>query len=196
MEDLFELLVVIAIAVIGVISKTGKNKKKAAAKPAQAAEPITEPAKPITQPAKPITAASLSDRKAFNRRNVEAAVKMFTELAEQIESPGKPAERTSIEAETAVKKHLAKLQNLGKPESGESPVDEHGCIGGSMPVHTAEGESLAEHAEHEHRYEEEKDDAYALRAEDFRRPSTQELRKAIVMAEVLDKPLSLRGRRF
>ncbi len=198
MEDLFELLIVIAIGALGIISKSNKNKKKkAAGKPAKAAEPITEPAKP----AQPITAA----RKDVSRRNIEAAVAAFTDLLEseaELPNPDKPApktvrEPTAIETELKQAAPLKAKRKKKNPASGESPVDAHGCIGGSMPVHSAEGESLAEHAQHElERRQHLQQNAPAVAVESLRRPSQQELRRAIVMSEVLDKPVSLRGRRL
>lgn len=203
MEDLFEVLVVVIVAVIGGLAKSRKNKekKKAAASPAQVVEPVTKPARPITEA-----------QKAISRSNIESAVKMFSELAELADEPKKnvqptvkpsaPAnqtvkatEATSIEAELKRAAQPAKTKRKKKPKSGESVVDEHGCLGGSMPVHNAEGESPAEHAAHKARMQPQTD-AYALRAETLKRPSAQELRRAVVMSEVLDKPVSLRGRRY
>ncbi len=195
MEDLFELLIVIAIGALGIISKSNKNKKKKAAdKPAKAVEPIPEPAQPIT-----------AARKDVNRRSIEAAVAAFTNLLEseaELPNPDKPApktvrEPTAIETELKQTAPLKAKRKKKNPASGESPVDAHGCIGGSMPVHSAEGESLAEHAQHElERRQHLQQNAPVIAVESLRRPSQQELRRAIVMSEVLDKPVSLKGRRL
>lgn len=195
MEDLFELLIVIAIGALGIISKSNKNKKKKAAdKPAKAVEPIPEPAQPIT-----------AARKDVNRRSIEAAVAAFTDLLEseaELPNPDKPApktvrEPTAIETDLKQTAPLKAKRKKKNPASGESPVDAHGCIGGSMPVHSAEGESLAEHAQHElERRQHLQQNAPVIAVESLRRPSQQELRRAIVMSEVLDKPVSLKGRRL
>lgn len=195
MEDLFELLIVIAIGALGIISKSNKNKKKKAAdKPAKAVEPIPEPTQPIT-----------AARKDVNRRSIEAAVAAFTDLLEseaELPNPDKPApktvrEPTAIETELKQTAPLKAKRKKKNPASGESPVDAHGCIGGSMPVHSAEGESLAEHAQHElERRQHLQQNAPVIAVESLRRPSQQELRRAIVMSEVLDKPVSLKGRRL
>lgn len=191
MEDLFEILIVIAVAVFGIASRSKKNKKKSADKPApaRAAEPITEPAKPIAEASR-----------AISRQNIENAVAAFSELLDAQE--GLPSPEKIFRAPTAIEAELKKAASTKakrkkrKTNSGESPVDEHGCIGGSMPVHQAEGESLAEHAKHEeNRRQNLRENAPAVRVENLR-PSNQELRRAIVMAEVLDKPVSLRGRRL
>ena len=195
MEDLFELLIVIAIGALGIISKCNKNKKKKAAdKPAKAVEPIPEPAQPIT-----------AARKDVNRRSIEAAVAAFTDLLEseaELPNPDKPApktvrEPTAIETELKQTAPLKAKRKKKNPASGESPVDAHGCIGCSMPLHSAEGESLAEHAQHElERRQHLQQNAPVIAVESLRRPSQQELRRAIVMSEVLDKPVSLKGRRL
>jgi len=195
MEDLFDIILVIAVAVIAAVSKSNKNKKKKAAdKPAQAAEPVQPAAKPI---------ASVSDRKMINRRNIESAVKAFSELAESMDkaktaaqsAPAKKAQ-TVIEAETAAKQRAEIISaRVQESLSGQSPVDDHGCIGGSMPDHEAEGETLAEHAGHERERQQRIAEETALRAEDLHKPTARDLRRAVIMSEILDKPLAFRGRR-
>jgi hypothetical protein len=103
----------------------------------------------------------------------------------------------SLEIETAAKQR-SKIVKACVQESlsGESKVDEHGCIGGSMQEHTAEGESLSEHAAHERMRTERLEAEAAIRAADLRKPGLTELRKAVVMAEILDKPVSMRRRRI
>lgn len=193
MEDLFEILVVAVIFIVTAIAKSNKNKKKVADKPAQAPAPVTEPAKPIrTIPKSP---------------NLESAFAVLTELLEDddLPDPDRPApapvkarEQTSIEAETAMKQRADLIRTrIQESLSGESHVDDHGCIGGSMPDHEAEGEALAEHAMHEkNRAERLKAEANAVRAEDLRRPTAADLRKAVVMSEILNKPVSLRKGRI
>ena len=198
MEDLFDILIVIGIAVFGIMSKNSKKKKsqskKAAASPVKAPEPVTEPL------------SSGSDRKMINRTNIENAVKAFSELAESLDkakTPVQPAPKpaparkqlTAIEAEAAVKQHAEVIKaRVMESLTGLSPVDEHGCIGGSMPDHEAEGESIAEHAAHEQNRRQKLAEEAALSVEAFRKPSAADLRRAVVMSEVLDKPVSLRGR--
>lgn len=203
MEDLFDILIVIVIALLGIASKNSK-KKKAAASPAKAPEPAS----------KPISEA----QKSASRRNVEAAVSAFAELLddESLPNPDKPIAvkipaaieaavrkmpepakvKTSIEDEAAKKQHLAKLKTLGAPASGESKTDAHGCIGGSMPDHESEGETIAEHAAHEQNRQQKLAEEAAFDAVSLRRPTAADLRRAVVMSEVLDKPVSLRGRRI
>ena len=193
MEDLFEILVVAVIFIVTAIAKSNKNKKKAADKPAQAPAPVTEPAKP--------------NRAIPKAPNLESAFAALTELLEDddLPDPDRPApapvkvrEQTSIEVETAMKQRAKLIQTrIQESLSGESHVDDHGCIGGSMPDHEAEGEALAEHVMHEkNRAERLKAESNAVRAEDLRRPTAADLRKAVVMSEILNKPVSLRKGRI
>ena len=185
MEDLFELAIILLVFIFGAVAKSNKKKKKAADKPApakmispdsEALESSIEPPKPA-QPAKPVTEA----KKALSKQNLENAIAAFSELLD-------------IEDEEAAKpKKKAKKK---KPASGESPVDAHGCIGGSMPIHSAEGESLAEHAAHEQNRQLRLQQETAIHATDLRKPTAADLRKAVVMSEILDKPVALRRRQI
>jgi len=198
MEDLFDVFLVVCI-IIGAIAKSAKRKeakakdkaKKAAASPVQAAKPVTEPAKSVT-----------AVPKATN--SIENAINAFSELLDagnSLPNPDKPAPakraKTSIEAEAAMKQRaeIVKARVL-ESLTGVSPTDEHGCIGGSMPDHEAEGETIAEHAEHEQNRQQRLAEEAALNAETFRKPTAADLRRAVVMSEILDKPVSLRGRRI
>lgn len=79
---------------------------------------------------------------------------------------------------------------------GESRIDAEGCIGGTLDDHREEGETRAEHAAHLDRRDAQlrEQEAAQSRAEALRRAHTAELRRAVVMKEVLDKPVSLRTR--
>lgn len=207
MEDVFEILVVFAIFIIGAVSKSNKKKKKAADKPKskpktkpvlQAAMAQTAPMQPAQPVVMPLEALAAS---ADHRQNLENAIAAFSDLldADEEQNPkpsgSKVREKTSIEAEAAMKERseIIKTRVL-ESLSGESPIDEHGCIGGSMPDHSAEGESLKEHAVHERERRQRLAAETALRAEGLRKPSATDLRKAVIMSEILDKPVSLRRR--
>lgn len=181
MEGLFDIILVVVVVIIGSIARSNKNKQKKGTQTARPAEPLT----------------SISDRRMINRRNIENAVQAFSELAESMDKAAieeHPAaqnlEQTSIEAETLADSNAVQEAS---PMFGQSFTDEHGCIGGSMPEHTAEGETVQEHAEHERRRVErlqaESDSVAANRP---RKPSPTELRKAIVMSEILARPVGLR----
>lgn len=80
--------------------------------------------------------------------------------------------------------------------SGESAVDAEGCVGGSLGAHREEGERRAEHRLHERRREAAlaAECAASRRAAAVRQANVDQLRQAVVMSEILDKPKALRRR--
>ena len=75
--------------------------------------------------------------------------------------------------------------DLSAYEEGMSRTDADGCIGGSIESHEEEGESLAEHTAH----------LPAIPAAPqprSRRVGASDLRRAVVMSEILNRPVSLR----
>lgn len=209
MEDLFELAVVLLIFVFGAVKKSKKKQqKKAADKPKSKAKPVWQAALAQTAPVQPAEPVVLPLEALASptapRQNFDTAFSALSELLENDETlpaPDKSAVKkvralTSIEAETAIKQHAEIVRARAQESiSGHSAVDEHGCIGGSMPDHSAEGEKLAEHAAHERERREHLAAEAAPRTERLR-PTAAELRKAVVMSEILDKPVSLRRRRI
>lgn len=200
MDGIFDLLLV-ALFVLGIVSKSQKKKKAAEAKsasaPARAPEQTAEPAPSTTPPRNP---------QIVNRQNVESMVKAFSELTERMETAKKPTveaiaaqkkqQKTAIEAETAMNDRAEIIKaRIQESLSGQSATDDHGCIGGSMPDHNAEGESRAEHAAHEENRRKRLAEEAAIRAKSLRKPTAADLRRAVVMSEILDKPVALRGRR-
>lgn len=79
---------------------------------------------------------------------------------------------------------------------GESVRDAEGCVGGSLGPHREEGESRAEHAAHDRarRAALAAESAAARHAAAVRHANIEQLRRAVVMAEILDKPKALRRR--
>lgn len=95
---------------------------------------------------------------------------------------------------TAAAKPTVSAKPAVRMPSGESFTDADGCVGGSLGAHNEEGESRAEHAVHELR----RSASMAAEAETtavVRRIDVKQLRQAVVMAEILDKPKALRARR-
>lgn len=183
MEDLFDILIVVIVALIGVAAKSSKSKKaKPADKPKSApkAQP-PQPAKAVTQP---------SGVKIAGKESIESAINAITELLENADSALAP------QPAAAHPQQPAKAKKKKKNASGESKTDEHGCIGGSIPHTASEGETLQEHAKHEKERQARLSEENALRAESLRKPTAADLRKAVVMKEILDKPVALRGRRI
>lgn len=83
------------------------------------------------------------------------------------------------------------------PSQGASLMDDEGCVGGSMAHAHTEGETHAEHRRHVealHRREAEETRA-AQAAVDLAAMNVQRMRQAVIMAEILDKPVALRTHR-
>ena len=90
----------------------------------------------------------------------------------------------------------ARVVRLDDLPSGESAVDAEGCVGGSLGAHREEGERRAEHRLHERRREAAlaAECAASRRAAAVRQANVDQLRQAVVMSEILDKPKALRRR--
>lgn len=90
----------------------------------------------------------------------------------------------------------AQAVRLDDLPSGESAVDAEGCVGGSLGAHREEGERRAEHRLHERRREAAlaAECAASRRAAAVRQANVDQLRQAVVMSEILDKPKALRRR--
>ena len=113
-----------------------------------------------------------------------------------------PLESEKTEEKLSLIEQSVKAAGKGKRrkkavlQSGESVTDENGCIGGSLGAHAEEGETHAEHAEHVMKRDEAlaAEASVARQAAALRAASVSELRRAVVLAEILDKPVSLRRR--
>lgn len=77
---------------------------------------------------------------------------------------------------------------------GESVEDHEGCVGGSLGAHAEEGESRQEHEAHLRRQEQTRETAPMPQAAAFRRLDAAEMRRAVILSEILDKPKALRRR--
>lgn len=198
MEELLGLVVVLLTFILSAVSRNNKKKnKRAADKPDPVRQVASvQPVVPV-QPTEPIAAQP----HPAARQNLEAAFAAFSNLLdvdEKLPDPDGPArEKTAIEVDSAIKRRaeVIRARTLAST-SGQSAVDEHGCIGGSMPNHNAEGEKQAEHAAHERERRQHLAAEAAVRRENLRHPTATELRNAVVMSEILDKPVSLRRRRI
>ena len=80
--------------------------------------------------------------------------------------------------------------------SGASATDSEGCVGGSLGAHREEGESRAEHEAHNRARAAAiaAERTAARRAAAARRANVDQLRQAVVMSEILDRPKALRRR--
>lgn len=206
MDSLLGIIIIIAIALI-----SGSNKKKRAQKRPPAGQSAPSVPKMSAQEA----AQAFLDaekRVPVSKLNVQTAMKEILNAA----APEKPdlvepevdIDSDLVEPEADIECDLVPPDSEEKPApratpggslpprapailaQGESARDADGCIGGSLGAHEEEGESHAEHAHHLARAERE-DEAAKPQS---RRPTRSDLRRAVVMKEILDSPVSMRRR--
>ena len=116
----------------------------------------------------------------------------------------KPPEPSASPAREALADAIAAFSQMdgeAEPEMkglplGESFQDDDGCLGGSLGAHSEEGESRSEHAEHLRRQAAEPvpKTAPPQRAAAVRGLSAADMRQAVILSEILDKPKALRRR--
>lgn len=169
--------IIVLIVILGLTEKFSKAAKRNRNAPADEPprRPVQRmPSKPMpSKPANPIPAKTDPLRKiadADATQEIAAVLKAFVQPQPAV--PSKP---------------VARMQ------SGESVTDADGCVGGSLGAHSEEGESRAEHAVHELRRSASVAEETATVAT-ARRIDVKQLRQAVVMSEILDKPKALRRR--
>ena len=174
------VVIIMLIAVFSVIeklskaAKTGSNpKSKGQGAPRMAANPM------------PIKSSAAA-------QSIRDAVEAFLEEGEEDVPEQMVAARQVPEHE----EFIPAEKFGGKVPQGASFADEEGCVGGSLGGHDEEGESRAEHAEHLDRADKAlaAETAGNRRAESLRAAGIAQLRQAVVMSEILDKPKALRRR--
>ncbi len=215
-----EIIAAIIVFLIARAVKGDKKKKKADSAPKAPVQPASpaKPAQPITKPAA-MAAEIKSVAKEFVEEFADDDLKALTDMFVKEQPATKPAaaqpasKKTSIEiAMEAFKKReaparltlleqeiapdqgLAPDQRLAPDQGlapGQSLTDEHGCIGGSLSHDSSEGETLHEHAGHEMRRQS-RLAAEAQAVQPARRVTARDLRQAVVMSEILNRPKALR----
>lgn len=150
------------------------------------------------------------------RRPSERFAQRMAEIEKILETDAEPAKATpAVQAAKAAKvkaqaKPQAKTQAVRpvKVAGQASPVfikapgileqeDDEGCVGGSMAHTQHEGESRAEHRQHLEKiqHQEQEETLAAQAALELAELNVHRLRRAVVMAEILDRPRALRARR-
>ncbi len=209
-----EIIAAIIVFLIARAVKGDKKKKKADSAPKAPVQPASpaKPAQPITKPAA-MAAEIKSVAKEFVEEFADDDLKALTDMFVREQPATKPAaaqpasKKTSIEiAMEAFKKReaparLTLLEQEIAPGQGLAPdqrlapdqslTDEHGCIGGSLSHDSSEGETLHEHAGHEMRRQS-RLAAEAQAVQPARRVTARDLRQAVVMSEILNRPKALR----
>ncbi len=219
MDSLLGIIIIIAIALI---SGSNKKKKRAQKRPPAGQSAPSVPKMSAQEAAQAFLNAE--KRVPVSKLNVQTAMKEIlsaigTEKPDLVE-PEVDIDSDLVEPEIDIKCDLVPPDSEEKPTArttpggslsprtaapgsslppraqttlaqGESARDADGCIGGSLGAHKEEGESRAEHAHHLARAERE-DKAAKPQS---RRPTRSDLRRAVVMKEILDSPVSMRRRR-
>jgi len=177
MEDFAGIIVF--FVVIGLIDKLSKKKKnqKSKVQPAghAAAQKATRPAREVALPAQ--SAKKPAAAKGADANELLKAIEAARQAKANGKSAPKAKELTAIE------------QAAGLQKSGIA--DSEGCIGGSIPHTQHEGESKTEHDRHMRRMTRPASPD-AQPAVSIQKLRTEDLRKAVVMSEILNKPKALR----
>ena len=185
-----EIIVILLIVALSLASGS-KKKKQQQARSAKASSLPVQKASASTRDAIARTLAELdrwdpelSKTRARKRQTVERD-------AEQEEAREKTRRRAAAEKLQTQPGGPVGAAVLSAAQGG-SAVDAEGCVGGSLPHDHAEGESREEHARHIAAMEA-RDRAEA--PQEARNIDVRQLRRAVVMAEILDRPKALRVRR-
>lgn len=184
MEEFFEGILAIAVIVICAFAK-GKKTKNAGEKPTAKAP----------KPARAVREAAQSAFKAVMDDMPEEARQAMTQFGMDKEALGEDSEPSDAPIPT-VEIAEPKAQIPETDASEADFVDAHGCIGGSLGAHEAEGEAKDEHAEHLLRAQErlQAEEKSAETATNARQAARARLKSAVVWSEILDRPASMRSR--
>ena len=218
MDSLLGIIIIIAIALI---SGSNKKKKRAQKRPPAGPSAPSVPKMSAQEAAQAFLDAE--KRVPVSKLNVQTAMKEILNAAApekpDLVEPEVDIDSDLVEPEVDIDSDLVEPEadiecDLVPPDSEEKPApratpggslppraqttlaqgesvrDADGCIGGSLGAHEEEGESHAEHAHHLARAERE-DEAAKPQS---RRPTRSDLRRAVVMKEILDSPVSMRRR--
>ena len=185
MEVLFFILMIV-FAVVS--SKNDKRKKAAAGKtPADRANAVKSAQ--VARAAKAALAAQVAQ-----------AVQAAQAASVPVETEAPAAKERPAKAQAVAPKNVkaVKLDSQSSPVfmTGPAMLDEEGCVGGSMAHTHEEGESRAEHKRHQEaaRRQEAEENLAVQAAMEMREMNLHRLRRAVVMAEILDRPKALRRR--
>ena len=183
------VLVYILIIVFILVSSSNSKKKKA-----QSAGKTPQQA---------VRSREALNHKLANARSGEDFLKalgvMATESASDAVKAAKPAAKAqAVPKEAGAVKQPARTAAVpvaAKPQ-GTGHADDEGCVGGSMAHTHEEGESRAEHDRHmKAALRREADESLAAQAAlELSEMNIHRLRRAVVVAEILDRPKALRRR--
>ena len=190
------LLIILALAGSGSRKNRGRNTKAptAARKGGSALETsklAQNAPESIRNAIREAEAALASPAQKQAEQEAEAALAQIRERARRRVK----AAKLQAQQQPGLPGRAAPAQPTVSAPQGMSAGDDEGCVGGSMPHDHAEGESRTEHAAHIAAMEaRDRTDAAAHRGSP-RAVDAAQMRRAVVMAEILDRPVSLRRRR-
>lgn len=183
---------IVLLILFGVLSRLGKRKKK---QPSNQRAKRRSDAPPVIQKLQQIAEESAEQGKSFDMKGWEKA---FADVQRKAE-----AESEAFRAEMR-KKNSIEPPKEPRPAPAESrkakaTVEKRRNLpeGASAPLRAVQGESDADHRRHVEKIVREekqrKEEAQALA--NLRNEKRKKLREAVIMSEVLGKPLALRGGR-
>ena len=176
---------IVLLIIIGVVTSISKSNKKKKAAAAQKRAEVPSPAQPKADPTKI----------PYTREEWE----QFLADAEG-EAAAKPAPAKKAAAKPAAPKPAPQKRKASAPQMNVAAPAPAAMSTGSIaldPKQSVEGETEAEHAAHRLRAAQEDMRIGVERAAEqaLAEVNLQTLRSAVVMKEILDKPVSLRPRR-
>lgn len=183
---------IVLLILFGVLSRLGKRKKKQP--PNQQAKKRSD-APPVIQKLQQIAEESAEQGKSFDMKGWEKA---FADVQRKAE-----AESEAFRAEMLKKNSIEPPKEPRPAPAGlhkaKATVEKRRNLpeGASAPLRAVQGESDADHRRHvEKIVREEKQRKEEAQAQaNLRNEKRKKLREAVIMSEVLGKPLALRGGR-
>ena len=180
MEGLISVIIVIVMALLSSGMKNKKNARKGVIQ-----DPVAKNA-PIHTAPKPAAKAAASLSKAEREARL-------TQLREKRAERMKAAKVTAAPQAVAMQAQAA--QTVEPVPQGTSLTDDEGCVGGSLPHDHEEGEGHEEHARHMADYaRRELDERTREEHAGHAGLNLSDVRRAVVMAEILGKPKALQRR--
>ena len=197
MEGIIALIIIIA----GIVGSLNKSKKIVQSRPGQGNQPDFKPSAP-KKPRPETRAEAPEERTVYRPKPQSAAPKPAPVQPMAPASPDKAGQRPLPSLQDLLQSFIGEEEKPAAakpadviPES-QSPVDEKGCVGGSLPHSAAalhEGETVAKmppRLEFKH-----PDTSADFEVQHSRlRVSAEDMRRTVVMAEILGKPKALRPR--
>ena len=192
-----EGLIVILIILFAVVKSGKKNKKKEKTPDMSATARKEVLARAIQRSGTGADSTAEFMKELQNAVNQRAAQNEGEKAPVQAKQP--PRTPSAPRPAKAPKPHPTPAHTYEIPVARPVPAegaDSEGCLGGSMPHLHTEGESRAEHAMHMAAME--RRDEESWQADPINRNlggiDRTQLRRAVIMAEILDKPKALRRR--